>query len=38
LELIEKLSKIDKDLWTTGVYDSIQVSKDKIPLKNLRYY
>lgn len=33
LELINEFSKIDSELWNTGSYNSIQVSKDKIPLK-----
>lgn len=33
LELINDNSKIDSKLWNTGTYNSVKVSKDKIPLK-----
>lgn len=33
LELINDFSKIDRELWNIGTYNSVQVSKDKIPLK-----
>lgn len=37
LEVWKDFSKIDRDLWTNGTYNSIEISNDKIPLKRFEF-